>query len=359
MSMILIIDDDADLLAKLVSDVRSEFPIDSATVHSWSPSGTDGPALEKLKQVMGGDTSLVVTDYDLSLGRAGILGDSIIRWCQRQAIPAALYTRGNTGDVPVVPDLFELKIPRESAGRYVAELHRGFQSLRESVLETLKQETARSPAAVLALVLGQPDLEHEFARYAVRLGGSSGALTTRVQKTAPADADPPAPEPAEIGQVMSYLLGHLMVNAVLRYAGPLLSLDALCGYIGTSTDESGELEALFTPALYAGPFADLGKFYWRHLIDQRLEEVLSDDTDVNLYTIRRLAVEEILDRKLQTHGCPRCFGQNGGFFCPFTNRPVCERGDCSTASNSWLPPGAHLCRIEMDFFEEWAPLLGF
>lgn len=367
MSKILIIDDNADLSNELVTDVRGELLKDAAAVDYWNPTSTDGTALYNLERVVGDDTSLVVTDYDLSLSTAGILGDSIIRWCQRHAIPAALYTRGNVGDVPVVPDLFELKVPRESAGRHVAELHRGFQKLREDVLNVMQQETVRSPAAVLAFVLGQPELEHEFAQYAVRLGGSSGALTTRVQKTAPADADPSAPEKAEIGQVMSYLLGHLMVNAVLRYPGPLLSVDAVCGYIGTSTDESGELGALFAEALYNGPFAGLDKYYWRHQIDLVLERIpskdldaaLADDLDVGLYTLRRLAVERILNRKLKAHACLRCSGQNGGFYCPFTTRPVCERGDCSTASNSWLPPGAHLCRIEMDFFEEWAPLLGF
>jgi len=74
--------------------------------------------------------------------------------------------------------------------------------------------------------------------------------------------------------------------------------------------------------------------------------------------MNRAALEKQLGAVLPRHGCTRCQGQNGGFYCPFTKRAVCLRSDCSVGSNGWIPPGARLCRIEKDYFDEWSPLLG-
>lgn len=150
-----------------------------------------------------------------------------------------------------------------------------------------------------------------------------------------------------------------MVNAVLPYPGPLLSMAALCGYVGTTPKESDILARVFANALYQGPFGSLEEIYWRSRADDIIDSLLPPGEEHEPYVIRRRAVERAVGHELDTHECTRCGGVNGGFFCPFTRRAVCERGDCSTASTSWLPLGATACRIESDFFEEWAPLLGY
>jgi hypothetical protein len=357
---ILLIDDDADLLHELSEQIRTELPEEHGIIRTWQPTAEGAPPLEQLATNVGDDIVLVVTDFDLSRTRSGILGDSIIRWCQRRALPAALYTRGDQAQVPAVPDLFELKIPRDRlVGRYIADLYRGFVDVNTAIGPVIQDHEARSPAAVLAQALGNPDLEYELAQYTVRLGDTSGALTTLVRQTAPREAEPPAPSPTEIRKVLTYVLGHLMVNAILPYPGPLLPIAALCGYIGTTSNEAATLASVFEDAAYGGPFGSLDRIFWRLKVDDIIEQQLPPQEAHESYVIRRRAVERTLGRELERHECTRCGGVNGGFFCPFTRRAVCERGDCSTASTSWLPLGATACRIEAEFFEEWAPLLGY
>lgn len=194
MPAILLVDDDPDVLRELGEQIRAELPPDEGVVREWQPTADGGSPLQQLAANVGDDVTLVVTDFDLSRTRSGILGDSIIRWCQRRALPAALYTRGDQTQVPAVPDLFELKIPRSvSPGRYIAKLFRGFVDMRLAIEPVIRDNEARSPASVLAQALGDPNLEYEFAQYTIRLGDTSGALTTLVSQTAPREADPAMP----------------------------------------------------------------------------------------------------------------------------------------------------------------------
>jgi hypothetical protein len=116
---------------------------------------------------------------------------------------------------------------------------------------------------------------------------------------------------------------------------------------------------LFGEAAYDGPFSDPGAYFQRRLVDRQIDSLAGDFGDEpdepDQYT--RLVVERALG-SVQPHGCSRCGGTRGGYWCPFTRRAVCNRSDCSVASNAWIPHGATLCRVEHDYFEELAPLLG-
>jgi hypothetical protein len=152
------------------------------------------------------------------------------------------------------------------------------------------------------------------------------------------------------------------LNAVLRFPGPILSSRALAAYVGSGEPEELVIGDLFSEAQYSGPFSGLARYFWLSKVDEKLRELISAlPQGFNAEThgeMNREALELHLGRKLTRHDCPRCAGQNGGFLCPFTRRTVCQRPDCSVGSNSWVPPGAKLCRVERDFYEEWAPILG-
>ncbi|HKO20532.1 MAG TPA: hypothetical protein VJU82_16780 [Acidobacteriaceae bacterium] len=369
MPSILLIDDQEQALAELESAIRRQLSEHEGRILRWLPDPHGRPAIEQWREHVSGDVALVVTDYDLSRGQFGLLGDSVLRWCQQEAIPAALYSRGNYATLPTVPDLFELNvhISEPDIGRTIVDIFRGFVAIDAGVQGIELDDCYRNPAAVLARVLDHPELEYEFAQYTVRLGSAGGALFGRLQSThvAGAGTKPPNGAPqqeghtAEVRRLLTYVVGHLMVNAVLPYPGPLLTMAALCGYIGTSLEEAATLSKHFAKARYAGPFGTSHEIYWRFEVDSILAKAYPADTSLSEYTARRAAVEALEGRALAHHTCPRCGGVNGGFFCPFTKRAVCQREDCSVASNSWLPPGASACRIEADFFEEWAPLLGY
>lgn len=164
-------------------------------------------------------------------------------------------------------------------------------------------------------------------------------------------------------RLLSYIVGHLLLNVILRFPGPLLNRKALAAYLAIAEAEIVKIEKPFASAQYIGPFSDIEPFYWLTDVDatlngmsQALPAECSPETPGQL---NREAVEAALGVKLARHGCPRCQGLNGGFLCPFTERTVCQLAICSVASNGWIPAGARLCRIEKDFYEEWAPMLGF
>jgi hypothetical protein len=184
-------------------------------------------------------------------------------------------------------------------------------------------------------------------------------LADRVIETAPDDQEP---SDERKRRLLSYIIGHLLLNAVLRFPGPIMSMRALKAYTASDEADAPDILALFAPAAYAGPFSRLDTFFWLSKVDEILDTYIGAlPADVQTETsgeMNRKAIEAHLNRDLARHGCPRCQGANGGFYCPLTQRTVCLRQDCSVGSNSWIPAGARLCRIERDFFDEWAPVLG-
>lgn len=215
-----------------------------------------------------------------------------------------------------------------------------------------------SPATLLADLLERPSAASAFSLYSSRISVGNPALVQLLRAE-----EPPAKE--ERARVMAYVLGHLLFNSILRFPGPIMHVAALAAYVAAHPSEGDAIGDMMPTALYRGPFAGSGRFFWQDEVDQTLE-TLADELGVPFAqgdTIdgwRRRVVEHALDRKVARHACEtRCKGARGGFWCPFKLRPVCERDDCSVASSSWIPEGANLSRVEHDFFEEWAPLMGF
>jgi hypothetical protein len=304
----------------------------------------------------------VITDSDLTQhGLNGLFGATIVSWCQARLLPVADFSRGNVADLPSEPNLFELRLPTgaDEAARYAAGVFRGFMQIHASLAsdeERLKE--LRSPAQALAVVLDQPHLEGQFALYMSRLGAANSTLLETLRAELSEASSPDARAKASL---LTYVVGHVLVNAVLRYPGPILSTQALCAYVSTTEDEDETLQALFRDAAYAGPFASTGTpLFWRKDVDAVLNAGASElaETFESFGEFNRAVVEKLVGREIAKHGCPRCGGTRGGYLCPFSKRPVCERADCSVAANSWIPAGADLCRIERDFYDERAPLIG-
>ena len=161
-------------------------------------------------------------------------------------------------------------------------------------------------------------------------------------------------------KMISFILGHVLLNAVLEFPGPLLSQATLAAYCAVSDQMANALSELFAGAAYSGPFAAPGMYFQRRLIDAKVDQLaaglVEEPSEPDEYT--RAVVARAVGGHVIAHGCPRCSGTRGGYWCPFTSRAVCNRSDCSVASTTWIPRGAALCRVEHDYFEEMAPLLG-
>lgn len=358
---ILLIDDNEALLAGLSAKLREKLGDEQVEIRQWTPSVADEEPEESFLAKINDDTVLVVTDYDLtSKGLRGLFGVSIVAWSQMAAVPVGDFSRGHRDSLPKDPNLFELKVPPtdEDGATFIAAIYRGFRALTAGLVAEPKLLTEkRSLAGVLAALLGRPHLESQLALYMSRLGAANAGLIERLRKLTDEDDN----DLRSMGRLMVYLLGHVLANSVLKFPGPLLSDAALTAYCGASADEADTLAVLFEEARFFGPFSDAGRYFWREDVDgiiDALGEGVSTDGVEGFADFNRIVVQSKLGRPLKSHACDRCGGVKGGFWCPFTKRPVCERTDCSVSSSSWIPQGAQLTRVERDFYDELAPLMG-
>ena len=359
MSEIVLIDDDKRLLDGLRAAVVNRLP--DVSISTWRP-GSDDDVAEAFKEHVNDDeTVLVATDYDLTAGGLrGFFGATIVSWCQQLAIPVGDFSRRTPRLRPRETDLFELRIPPndEEGADYIAATHDGFTALAAAISELDLDPGTTSLAKYLAHALDRPHLESDFALYMARLGNGGTSVATRIIDSQSATSTGGrSPETA-----ISYTLGHYLANVITRFAGPLLGLEALCAYVAAGTDEEAELAEMFDEARYEGPFSRLEQLFWRESVDAVLENFFGSvpDSADDIGTFHRRAIETALDRPLAPHECDRdgCDGMRGGFHCPLTNRPVCIRSDCSVAGSGWIPSGATSSRVEREYHDEWAPLLG-
>ena len=358
MSQIVLIDDDASVLDGLYDAVAARLP--GVSISAWKPDVKDNVADAFKRHVDDGETILVATDYDLTGGLRGLFGATIVSWCQQLAIPVGDFSRRTPELRLRETDLFELRIPPndEDGAKYIAAAYHGFTELAAAISELDLDPGTTSLAKYLAHALQRRHLESDFALYMARLGHGGTAVARRIIGSHSVTSTGERSSEAAI----SYTLGHYLANVIVRFAGPLLGIDALCAYVGASTEEDAQLAEMFEEARYEGPFSGLDQLFWRESVDAVLENFFDSvtDSDDDIGTFHRAAVEAALGRSLAPHGCDRdgCGGKRGGFHCPFTNRPVCVRSDCSVAGSGWIPSGATSSRVEREHHDEWAPLLG-
>lgn len=357
---ILLIDDDQKSLHSLASSIRTRLQ-DDAELSIWQPREEDGPPADAFEQHIKINPTLVVTDYDLTTSVKGLFGHSIVGWCQSQSIPVGDFSRANFYALPSEPNLFELRVPtdQQEATDFIFNTLHGFYEIRMKIENNVNVLTEqRSLAAVLAALLDRPQMESQFAAYMTRLGASNSALVQKLREFA-VKKSPPNHE--DKTRFLTYVLGHVLSNAVLKYPGPILSKRVLCAYLATEVDEYGSLIGLFEEARYRGPFSEGVPLFWRDKVDSIIDDLAQDIAEQQFESLgdyNRKAVEAALNRGLASHSCGRCGGLKGGFWCPFTMRAVCERDDCSVPASSWIPSGAQLSRVERDFYDEWEPILG-
>ena len=361
-AQILLVDDDAELIKVLRSNLQKQLSDDDVEVELWVPSKEDHQDPDLILEQKSSGTELVVTDYDLTKkGMRGFQGTNVRNWCQRNLIPVGDFSRGNQKSLPDEPDLFSMRvpvIPEELAAPFIATVYRGFSSIRAKVNATPLKGTNLS--AMAAIVLGRPKLEPSVSLYFSRLASSTPWIRKRLSEMAEEGS---AGHREDTAKLVSYVLGHAIQNLILAFPGPLMNLPVLAAYLSTLPDDANEFVQKASLEAYTGPFADLGPYYWREEVDEFIDRLVdgseaeppSDESLVNHF-----ALGLALGRIPTPHKCSRgnCEGKRGGFWCPFTKRPVCVRGDCSEATTAWIPDGADLCRVEKDFFDEFAPLLG-
>jgi hypothetical protein len=349
---VLVVDDEADRLATLVDTVRAELE-GEASVRPWQPTRDEDP-LQRFDSETSAGVDLIVTDQDLTKGGYGLLGSAVTSWAQDQFIPVCNFSRKAQRRLPRERDFFEIRVPSEpdekARAMFIARIYRGFRHIREYIAAV---DSTQPSARLLAGAMGVPELEDDLSPY---LSSVASARSSLLQALATGNQLPSGDDRVKI---ISFILGHVLLNAVLEFPGPILNQATVAAYCAVSEQMADELSELFASAGYSGPFATGGMYFLRRLIDDRIDELaeglIERPAEPDQYT--RAVVARATGHVIP-HGCPRCGGTRGGYWCPFTGRAVCDRTDCSVASTTWIPRGAALCRVEHDYFEEMAPLLG-
>ena len=358
-SAILLIDDQKERLEQLAEKARDTIP--EAKIRTWRPDSEH--ELHKVFKQKSEGATIVVTDLDLTTGVRGFFGHSVVAWARQFCIPVGNFSRKFRDALPKKPDQFELRVPPndEQAVRYIKKVFDGFRQIRQFIEQQPELvENDRSAAQVLADLLSRDHLEYALGPFFSKPSLFNSALLDTVSESQ--SEQNIEPEEMKV-RLLTYIIGHVLLNAILKYPGPILDEQSLCAYVYASNEEAANLSPLFKSAKYKGPFDYEENLFWREDVDQLIDEwanshgVEYSDSD-SFGDFHRSVIEQKLQRHLAKHKCTRCSGIKGGFWCPFTERAVCERPDCSSTSSSWIPMGADVCRVERNFFEEWTPILG-
>lgn len=361
---ILVIDDDAEhcmMLADGVHDVLVRRGQGAVEVLQWSPGQGEDPLARFEGFLEQYDVGLVITDYDLtSQGTLGLFGATVVDWCQLKGLPVGDFSRKNLGALAKEPNLFELRIRVEEpdAPEQVAELYIGFEEVRKAFANGADLGAYRNPAAALATIMGRRGLTPQFSQYGNKYASANSSLVDSLL------AKRGEEEREKLRQrFFVYIAGHILVNSVLRFPGPLVNKRSLAAYLAINPRDVVKVKDLFEGAVYRGPFSGLEHFWWvediDEILDARRDKLDSSHSYFSGGAERRRLAEISIGENLELDpACQRCGGTDGGLFCPYTGRTVCERSDCSVSSSTWIPQGARLCRLEFDFYEEWAPILG-
>lgn len=319
---VLVIDDEADRLESLAASLRVLLG-DAVGVRTWLPQvGQDEP-LERFDREVRAGLALIVTDDDLTKSRLGILGSSITTWAQDRFIPVCNFSRKPERRLPRERNFFELRVPpqrddEDARAAYIGRVYQGFEQIRHYIGGA---DGGPPITELLAGAMGVPQLSDDVAPFMTSVASANSSLMQAVllEKAPPSDS--------ERVNLLTFILGHVLVNAVLEFPGPIFSRRTLTAYCAVSEEMENQLADLFAEASYQGPFSAPSMYFQRRLVDRSIDELaraLSDAPD-EPDEYARAAVEHAMGSVLP-HGCHRC-----GEFVAGTGAPS-PAGPCATAS---------------------------
>jgi hypothetical protein len=314
-----------------------------------------GPAEARLIELLKsedynrGQIGLIVCDRDLTI-YANAQSDRVVsEAAERLGVPICLYeARGATGLLPLatIGRWKQKEIVVEASdplfGQRCAGLYLGFERIRAALNKIKEQDFANmTPPDILANILGKKEELDHIALYGA---GEQDALQELLPYYKSATSDTSA-----IKARYHRVLGNWLYSSILRFPGILVNEVAAASYLGIAVRDFTEkpVQKLFEKAVYLGPFADCGKWWWRRELDKIIAAAKC-----------RTGFEYAKKRGRQVRPC-RCSEENhpqAGYYCMIRQKPVCEKH--SRGGISWFPGGADLARVSSLEFEKIGPFVG-
>lgn len=220
----------------------------------------------------------------------------------------------------------------------IAALFNGFERIRKAYP---KVATTKTPAGALARILEHPETESRIALY------GSGDQSFLVETLAVYNGNK-RPDRLKVQSRMTRVLGNWLYLSILRFPGILVNEVAAASYLNIDRGSfaKSEVQTLFAAARYAGPFSELGAWWWRNSLDEILEKAGSQD-GLSLAKTRAKTAKPCLDPTTD---------DRAGLYCMITREPVSAEN--SRGGISWFPSGADLARIRKDKFDQITALVG-
>lgn len=285
---------------------------------------------------------LIVLDYDLTAASNQVRREHVRQLCEDHDLPLCIYHRIDSGleDERRVQAYEEDRIKTnpskgpEEVARDSANIAKGFNEIRLSLEAALGSESRPAIPEILNAPRG---VRGKLDQYS---WGNPGALM----------GGGPDMNRDEIIRRSTTHLGYWIRNELLEFPGALLNPVALAAYLDVDHEaflKNPAYQEPFDDALYDGPFAELGQWWWTPKVDEiRAGMMEDDDTEMPLgQTIfRRLDLPDIgqalcHDGESENHGGAR-------YYCIINEKPVCEKH--SKNPEGWIPMGATRSRISVN-----------
>lgn len=292
-------------------------------------------------------STLFVADRDLSKipNFRGMSVTAVIGAAKRLAVPICSYAR------QPAPDDYKWRARWEeghvilAAGnddelaRQSVLAARGFADIASQLPGIMQSELGKSPAKILAALLGKPEYSDKIALYGV---GDQNRLS---------DVPAKGRDDTDWIKRIGCFLGYWLWDSILRYPGLLVNEVAAASHLNIAADDfrKPEVRGIFKEALYGGPFADQNRpQWWRGMIDDIVSREKHDD---GLALVRSQ-----LGGGISASQCSVDSTKTAGYYCIISEKPVSLEN--SKGGLSWLPRGADLTRISTRLFEEYGPWIG-
>jgi hypothetical protein len=353
---IVLFEDDARTAARITSAVKKLLKSGDVVVH-FQPSKNVSIAeislyedrlVAEAKEPAYKGATLWVTDRDLSqtADYRGLSEVTVSKVADRLGIAICKYAQGTTdsvferqrdwGDAQIIIDRSDIT----EMARRIVMLARGFDQISKALKPLLGGigKKLRTPAAVMATVLGRPEAADRIALYASGDQKMVGEILPFAAK----------PNKAVLASRLPSLFGYWLFDSILRFPGLVVNGVAAASYLNISVADfkKPSVRALFADALYEGPFADLADpHWWRSDLDKIVDLAGVPDGRQLVKARLKKSVGPCLDK-----------GKRAGWYCMVKKVPVSEEN--SVGNISWFPPGADLARVRKDVFEEAGPWLG-
>ena len=319
---ILIIDDDPKEINDVAENLKKEYNLKEDEIVIWGPKSGDNDPLIAIEDKLEAEPTLVICDFDLTGkgGFNGLFGPVIEKMCHSRLIPVGEYTVNNKFQIPSTPNLFNIHVDKDSvtATAEIAAAYKGFILINELVNEkSYVGNGDLNYSNILARILNRGHLYYEFSKYLDSFERVNEFLIQYLENNAESLNDDEDFESTK-NKVIAYVIGHVLLNTVLRYPGPILSERILCSYLSISESETNWLKDFFQRAIYKGPFSELGTFYWLETINDIVEENSDEIGNISYVGAFNQAVVKKINKNIKLFECKKtgleC--QLGGYYCP-------------------------------------------